>query len=482
MKHILFLSICSVSLLAYLLIDRNRAYGNTHENLWKQICKGKALLSDENTPSSIYKAILRDELTIPRLEACPHFENNEWAITLGKNFSPLDCYKEAIKKIGNPHLTYDIDSTIKNYESFYQSLGTKDLERTKKILYNEIKSYFILKQPYIVHYNSLYIVSLYDKYSDVNYKLTQNKDYLGKYAIMVGKNKEEEIADIFWKDSFKLLDASTFFTLIKEFIRAIHQAFFAPYEYFIEENDGSFKKRVEDSLYPNSIKEKIAKYFSIVIELAQQFLADHGVSEDNRRSLTKVELEWPITSKDTYFKSTILDENAHYVTKNKKILVYGGYANQSDGKIFSSLAHEYGHAIDDFLTKDSIFSTCIEHVKSCLQKVVPLERNNLVDRTGEGFADWFAAYILAKYLQNNESSLNKKGIKSFIDEAIILTCKDEKDYNELSLLGMDPHPRWDMRTNNIYGAHPYIKNFYNLKYSMPFCECTESSQALHREE
>ena len=232
----------------------------------------------------------------------------------------------------------------------------------------------------------------------------------------------------------------------------------------------------EELFYPRDKKERIKEIFNEVkqkvIGTVQSKATEPQLQAQTQKALSllnAVELSWPLdlVGQDVftgeYLRSMVSTENAAYSPVTNHIKINVPILNAPRWKVFWTLAHEIGHAID--LSKDyspSFWS----HLKECFQKQGFKDHH-----MGETFSDWLAMEMLTQALESQVPPLTAEEKQEAIFEAVWFCDASVVDEDAIDLVTgkPDPHPSQSRRVNVTMRSHPYLNKLFGCNSSPHYC-------------
>lgn len=223
---------------------------------------------------------------------------------------------------------------------------------------------------------------------------------------------------------------------------------------------------LNSAYFPGDLKAKVHGWYNAITDIAADFFKDKKIPRDGMKELREVSIVWPtsLPKNDMYtLKSSLIPRDAGFDPIYRHILIKGGYGDVKYlRRLMGALAHEYGHAIIFTLSRGDV-RAFHQKVMNCLRTSSSVGATSTQDE--EALADWYAAEIIARYLQKEGKKFSQDEQRELVMEAAVISCAEVQTYDASG----DLHPRWDARTNRIWMAHPVIRKIFG-------CEAVQGPQ------
>ena len=385
----------------------------------------------------------------------------------------VNIYEEELKKAYQANGAYDRVKKVisKANEAWGATAFTEDTQETllnitntsggKKVIAQKMIN-FLANTPF-VELNKVCVDSTFEKYKFIIADKTQNSDFLMKYPIMNPYKDDETrktLTELF-NDFSEFLTDQEYSDFIKDVIVAQYKCYWDQEEERVDMDD-DFQKKVHNRVFPEKLKNNLRSIYSRMLKYSNASILGLGtLNESDRASLAGVKFVFPIenTWSIPSFRELATTRNASHKQTENTIMAYGGYARASDHEIINTLAHEYGHAVSHSI-KGEPHKSMYDNVKKCLRTKSSVNASS--NEEEEAFADWFATEITASYIK--DANLTVEEQRNIAINAGPITCRPLSLYTGKGVFGTpDPHPRWDIRTNRVFMANPYIRSLFGCK-------------------
>lgn len=238
----------------------------------------------------------------------------------------------------------------------------------------------------------------------------------------------------------------------------------------VEKLEPDFKNRLKE-MVPEKDKQRTLEMLRTIQTYAPQISPRHQVLSD-ARVFAPIKLAWPPESKNLWTNSAndwtpvYLPGADQYFEGSHKVAMVRDWT--SPYRFMRVMAHEFGHGID-LSVKTKELSRFHSDLAECL-RIALLPEKMTENHAKEAKADWYSTEIFVRYLKSAQLPPSER--REAVIEASIFGCETARMSKSLEGIFAPSHPYNKARTNQIFMAHPYLREVMNCPERparLPYC-------------